>query len=44
MMLTREVEMKWAKEKLVLLKEGSIKPKLVNISEQKPEKNSDNCS
>ena len=39
-----EVEMKWAKEKLVLLKEGSIKPKLVNIGEEKPEKNSDNCS
>ena len=33
-----EVEMKWAKEKLVLLKEGSIKPKLVNIGEEKPEK------
>ena len=39
-----DVEMKWAKEKLVLLKEGSIKPKLVNIGEEKPEKNSDNCS
>ena len=25
-----EVEMKWAKKKLVLLKKGSIKPKLVN--------------
>ena len=33
-----EVEMKWAKEKLVLLKEGTIKPKLVNIGEEKPEK------
>ena len=33
-----EVEMKWAKEKLVLLKEGSIKPKLVNIGEEKPVK------
>ena len=33
-----EVEMKWAKEKLVLLKEGSIRPKLVNIGEEKPEK------
>ena len=33
-----EVEMKWAKQKLVLLKEGSIKPKLVNIGEEQPEK------
>ena len=33
-----EVEMKWAKEKLVLLKQGSIKPKLVDIGEEKPEK------
>ena len=32
-----EVEMKWAKEKLVFLKEGSIKPKLVNTGEEKPE-------
>ena len=33
-----EVEMKWAKEKLVLIKEGSIKLKLVNIGEENPEK------
>ena len=33
-----EIEMKWAKEKLVLLKEGSTKPKLVNFGEEKPEK------
>ena len=30
--------MKWEKEKLVLRKEGSIKPRLVNIGEEKPEK------
>ena len=33
-----EFEMKWAKEKLVLLKEGSIKPKLVNINEENQKK------
>ena len=31
-----EVEMKQAKGKLVLLKEGSVKPRMVNISEEKP--------
>ena len=39
-----EVEMKWAEEKLVLLKEGSIKPKLVNIGEEKLEKTVITCS